>query len=68
MPKDMMPIVRAAAELRCSYLKARDLALCGKLELHWGGPTGRSMYVTVSSVQRLKSAGGVAPLLASAKP
>ncbi len=51
--EDLIPVVRAAGELRRSYIATRDLALRGTLVLVW---RGIRMFVTRASVdQELKA-------------
>jgi hypothetical protein len=51
MVEILIPMVRACAEIKCSYLAGRDLALKGLLDLRWDGS---HMYVTHSSIERFK--------------
>jgi hypothetical protein len=50
--EELVSITLAAAELRRTYIAARDLALRGSLVLVW---RGKRMFVTRASVDALKA-------------
>ena len=50
--EELVPIARAAGELRQSYFATRDLALRGALVLVW---KGTRMFVTRASLDRRKA-------------
>lgn len=51
-PRSLIPMVPACGEIGVTYLRGRNLALSGVLELHW---VAGKMYVTKESVEKFKA-------------